>query len=285
MVKHTFTWHEEITDLDNIDEQILKEFPKFIPHGKTPKNFNDMTGKIFGRLKVLYRGENYNKWGVTWICQCLCGKHTILKVRSHNLISGNTNSCGCYCIDKSKAVCKKYNKYDLSGTYGIGYCSNIDKKFYFDLEDYDKIKGYCWHYSARGYIEARSDGKLIKMHRLIMDVSDPNIKVDHKYHDKNGISRTYDNRKINLRLCTQQKNTCNIKLKSNNTSGITGVEFSKQKNKWIASIKYNGEDHHLGTFKYKEDAVAARKKAEKDFFKDFQYKEYLEEDVCDDTRE
>ena len=37
---------------------------------------------------------------------------------------------------------KKYNTYDLSGEYGIGYTSK-GEEFYFDLDDYDKIKDYC----------------------------------------------------------------------------------------------------------------------------------------------
>ena len=38
---------------------------------------------------------------------------------------------------------KKYNTYDLSGEYGIGYTTK-GEKFLFDLEDYEKIKDYCW---------------------------------------------------------------------------------------------------------------------------------------------
>lgn len=37
---------------------------------------------------------------------------------------------------------KRYNRYDLTGEYGIGY-TNQGVEFYFDLEDYDKIKEYC----------------------------------------------------------------------------------------------------------------------------------------------
>ena len=47
-------------------------------------------------------------------------------------------------INRCKELFSKTNKYDLSGEYGIGYDSN-GQKFYFDLEDYDKIKNYCWY--------------------------------------------------------------------------------------------------------------------------------------------
>ena len=48
---------------------------------------------------------------------------------------------------RSSKCNKKYNKYDLSGEYGIGWTSNTNQEFYFDLEDYDKIKDYCWIYN------------------------------------------------------------------------------------------------------------------------------------------
>ena len=48
-------------------------------------------------------------------------------------MNGNTNSCGCLknklLIDKNR----RNNKYDLTGSYGIGYTSN-GNEFYFDLD-------------------------------------------------------------------------------------------------------------------------------------------------------
>ena len=275
MGKDSLEWTSEITDLSNIDPVILQKFPKHQSSRKPPSNFCDYTGKQFERLTVLYRGENYQKWGVTWICQCSCDKHTIIKVRASNLISGNTNSCGCYAIDKSRDVCKKYNEYDLSGEYGIGYTYQ-GEEFYFDLEDYDKIKDYCWSIGKKDDVEARVEGKLVKMHRLIIGVTDPKIVVDHIYHNEGGYGRRYDNRKCNLRLCEQQHNALNARLRSNNTSGVTGVEYNKKRNCWTASIKYCKKTYYLGSFKNKEDAIEARKQKEIELFGEFQYKEYME---------
>ena len=44
------------------------------------------------------------------------------------------------------------NVYDLSGEYGIGYTLK-GEPFWFDLEDYDLIKDYCWHYTQKNKIE------------------------------------------------------------------------------------------------------------------------------------
>ena len=46
---------------------------------------------------------------------------------------------------------RKYNTYDLSGDYGIGYTEE-GNEFSFDLEDYDKIKNYYWNIDNKGYI-------------------------------------------------------------------------------------------------------------------------------------
>lgn len=65
----------------------------------------DLTGQRFGRLTVIKRGENwYRKNGVPevcWLCQCDCGN--VKNIRTANLKSGNTLSCGCYsseCVSK-----------------------------------------------------------------------------------------------------------------------------------------------------------------------------------------
>ena len=54
----------------------------------------------------------------------------------------------------------------------------------------------------------------------------------------------------------------NMKVLDRNTSGVTGVTWSKKFNKWRASIQVAKRRIHLGYFKEKEGAVAARKKAE-----------------------
>ena len=53
----------------------------------------EMEGQKFGRLVVIRR-DGSNKWGLaTWLCECQCGKKTV--VTGRGLRSGNTKSCGC----------------------------------------------------------------------------------------------------------------------------------------------------------------------------------------------
>ena len=57
-------------------------------------NFDDLTGRRFGRLVVLRREDCPNEKHMTyWQVRCDCGMEFIA-TRS-NLISGNTRSCGC----------------------------------------------------------------------------------------------------------------------------------------------------------------------------------------------
>lgn len=103
----------------------------------------DLTGQIFGRLTVIKRATNKKYNRVHWVCKCSCGNPECVIVASNNLKSGHTLSCGCIRNEIINTIFNKQNKYDLSGEYGVGWTSNTNEEFYFDLEDYNKIKDYC----------------------------------------------------------------------------------------------------------------------------------------------
>lgn len=48
-----------------------------------------------------------------------------------------------------------------------------------------------------------------------------------------------------------------------NKKPYKGVYYCKTMGKWYAKITINGKTHHLGYFDYFEDAVVARKDAER----------------------
>ena len=86
-----------------------------------------------------------------------------------------------------------------------------------------------------------------------------NYYIDHINGDR------ADNRIINLRLVTKSYNSKNRGAQQNNTTGIIGVTFTKLYNRWTARINVNGERIVLGHFKKFEDAIKARKEAEKKY--------------------
>ena len=82
------------------------------------------------------------------------------------------------------------------------------------------------------------------------------LKIDH-------IDGVRSNNKItNLRDVTPAENMKNVSMRSDNTSGVTGVLYRQDIGKWQAGIGVSGEHKHLGVYVRKEDAVAARIDAE-----------------------
>lgn len=135
-----------------------------------------------------------------------------------------------------------------SKTYGENY-------FFIDGEDFDKIKNYTWciaNFSKRFYIVSdlcnKGNRKKILLHRLIMNCPDGMV-VDHINH--NGL----DNRKENLRICTNQENLYNQRKKEGKTSKYKGVSFFKRDNNWTVRIRINGKSKNLGYFLNEEDAA------------------------------
>lgn len=233
--------------------------------------FQDLTGMVFGELTVVKRAPDYilpcGKPQTMWECRCSCGK--TFTTRALQLKNGDSQSCGHLqkeIVSKIAKARKTYNKYNLEGDYGIGWTSNTNKEFYFDLEDYDLIKDYCWWENPDGYIESENG----LLHRIVMSVNNLDgikVQIDH-IHDKNS---RHDNRKSNLRIANASTNGMNRDIRSNNTSGCTGVNFDKRSGKWRARIKINGREIELGKFKEKEDAIKVRKEAEEKYFGEWSY--------------
>jgi len=219
----------------------------------------DLSNKIFERWKVIKRVENNKHNKPQWLCECSCEKKTQKILSSNILLNGHSKSCGCLKTERYK----NNNTYDLSGEYGMGYTQN-GEPFYFDLEDYNLIKDYIWS-SSNEYIITSVENTSIRMHRLILNILDDDILIDHKNHCKN------DNRKENLRTCTDNQNQMNRRISKNNTSGVKGVGWHKLTESWRAYIYINTKYIELGHFDNFNDAVEVRKQAEIEYHKEFLY--------------
>lgn len=227
---------------------------------KRAHNFIDLTGQRFNRLIVLGIDEEKTiPKHIYWKCLCDCNK--TISVQGNSLRSGKTQSCGCLQKEMASKANKKYCKYDLeSEEYGIGWTHNGDV-FWFDKEDYDKIKDYCWHVNNYGYLVSGSN----ILHRVVMDAKDNDLVIDHIDHNK------LDCRKQNLRVCSISQNAMNMIKPSRNTSGCKGVSYHKYSNTWRAFITKNKKQIYLGYYKLFEDAVKARKDAEVKYFGKYNY--------------
>ena len=230
----------------------------------------DLTGQKFGRLTVVSKSKEHST-KVKWLCKCDCGNEKLVSVIGSNLKSGYTKSCGCLLKEKLFERNKKENVFVCLNTFYIGTDTN-GNKFKFDKEDYEKVSKYTWVKTNNGYFSASIDGrKKILLHRLIMDIKDRNMNIDHINHD------TSDNRKENLRIVNAMQNACNKRIQTNNKSGVKGVSWNKDKNKWQAKAMQNYKNIHLGYFNNFEDAKKAREEWEIKNQEEYRYN--IEKDV------
>lgn len=151
--------------------------------------------------------------------------------------------------DTCKIIC--YDKLSKPSGYAI-----------IDLEDIDTCKLYKWHISHYGYVIGSNGGKQVKMHRLLLKVSDSKM-TDHKNDIK------HDNRRSNLRICSCSENNKNLKKRKSNTSGYKGVFYIKSVDKWMAQIMKDYKGIYLGLFKNKDDAAKAYNNKATELFGEF----------------
>jgi len=146
-----------------------------------------------------------------------------------------------------------------------GLIKLLDKKF-----DYSKEEGkFFWkntedeagYTTSDGYRAIKLNGKEYRVHQLVFLKEKGYIPeaIDHKDHNRQ------NNVISNLRPTTHKENARNQSRNSANSSGFTGVSLYKPTGKWEAKIKVDGKQIHLGYFETKEEAIAARIKANDEY--------------------
>ena len=112
-----------------------------------------------------------------------------------------------------------------------------------DAADYEWLSRYKWTASCKGdkcYAYRKDKGRNILMHRLIAQAP-PGMVVDHI--DGNSAN----NRRGNLRVCTQAENCRNAKPRVG-TSRFKGVRAHNAPGKFAAEITFEGRAEYLGSF-------------------------------------
>ena len=116
-------------------------------------------------------------------------------------------------------------------------------------------RGCVAGHNHRGYVIIGICGRRIGAHRLAwlyVHGRFPQLQIDHINCNPS------DNRISNLREANAQQNNHNKhKASSNSRSGVLGVYWRGDRNKWRAGIRVNREKIWLGYFVNKEDAQAA----------------------------
>lgn len=121
-----------------------------------------------------------------------------------------------------------------------------------------------------GYLLISIQGRAYQAHRLSWFYTYgewPKASIDHINRNR------LDNRIANLRDVSHKQNLQNASKRSDNTSGYTGISRHRLAGKWQAHITHNQKSIYLGLFENLEDAVTARKAAERFYWADTQLAE------------
>lgn len=202
----------------------------------------DETGNRYGKLVVLKEIKS-RKSRSNWLCQCDCGNTK--EVLTSRLKSGAVRSCGCLAKKNRKEHGLSHSKEYLAWTSMKQRCLNPNDKAYANYGGRGITVCDEWKDNFQAFYSyiGKAPGS---------DYSIDRIEVDGNYEpgnvrwvkDENGIQ------------------SINQRIRKDNTSGAKGVSWYRQTSKWKAEITVNKKKKHLGYFKNKEDAVAARKTAE-----------------------
>lgn len=117
--------------------------------------------------------------------------------------------------------------------------------------------------NAKGYLKVNlhRDGrqKTFEIHRMMAKAFLENPQglpdVDHINRIRS------DNRLSNLRWASERANVINRTPPENKSTGLMGVRFKADINRWSARIKFSGKEKHLGVFDTMEEAISARERA------------------------
>lgn len=125
-----------------------------------------------------------------------------------------------------------------------------------DAVDLARVSAHRWYARESGrntYAYGKVDGRWVFMHRFILGVKDAE-HIDHA--NGNGL----DNRRRNLRLCSQTENHRNARRHADNRVGFKGVHKGRANGRgerYHAQIRAGAIRRHIGTFDTPEEAHSA----------------------------
>ena len=220
-------------------------------------NFIDIEGEIFNYLTVVrkahYRVSEAGNKTLLWECKCTCGN--ICFVSSRDLRTNHTKSCGCM---KNKMISdsvsfKRENVHKPTLTTWSGLitrCYNTRCKAYPDYGGIGVTICDRWLVAKGGSFE-----------NFLEDMGE---RPDNTTLNRINGAKIYS--KETCEWATRSVQAYDQRKKKANTSGRTGVSWSKDNKKWRVRINFQNKAILIGDFFDKESAIAAREKAELFYF-------------------
>ena len=204
----------------------------------------DMTGQRLGKILVLNPTIDLSTPNISmtlkWNCLCDCGKYKTFPHKS--VVGKKIKSCGCIRNKHNMTGTRPHEiwmgmKYRCNGTGGKMSMYYAGKGITYDplWEDFNNF----WEDMKSGYSD---------------DLELERVDVNKGYY------------KDNCTWVTHGEQVINRGIQTNNTSGRTGVRQPKGNPKWVATIQFQGNVIHLGSFNSFTEAVKAREEAELKYF-------------------
>ena len=200
----------------------------------------DLTNQQFGLLTAIRPLGSKPRQGVIWLCRCACGNEK--EIPAFRLSGGHIQSCGCL----KKVHAASIHRTNITGQQ-FGYLTA--------LRPTDKR-------SAAGSVvwELRCDCGGIAHYDVSTLISGRAVSCGCLRSGARAEACTRQWHEEGL-PALEQSSIC----RRDNRSGCTGVSWNAQNQTWIAYIDYRKKHHYLGSFADKEQAIRARKEAEKAF--------------------
>ena len=218
----------------------------------------DLTGQKFGKLTALYPVPD-KAHRARWHCVCDCGNEK--DVLQQNLSNGHVRSCGCILSDSSLERMIRYN--DSLGRESHRKTKTRLYKIWIGM------KSRCYYKRTESYKNYGKRGIKVCDEWLHSYNAFSEWALQNGYDDSLTIDRIDPDGNYcpeNCRWTTMSIQEFNKRMSSKNTSGTTGVSYNKAMKKWVAYIRKDGKQYYLGGFDCIDDAIKARKDAEKKYY-------------------
>lgn len=218
----------------------------------------NLTGQRFGRLTALYTVPN-NNYRTRWHCVCDCGNTK--DVLQQNLVNGHVRSCGCLHVERNKEKLAVLNESMQRESHHETKTRLYHIWINMKSRCFDENSTTFHRYGGRGITVCREWASSFLSFRewatangYSDELSIDRINVDGNYCPEN------------CRWVSGSIQQFNKRKPRRNTSGHVGVSWNKKSGKWYSYITKDYVMHFLGSFDSLDDAIAARKAAEYQYF-------------------
>lgn len=197
---------------------------------------NPEIGKRYGYLTVIE--ETDKRYHSTRIYKCLCDCGNIIEVNINKLHTGHVKSCGC----------RRFRRKELTGQK-FGRLEVLEFAYTKDNKNYWKCRCDC------GNICYVNTASLTNGTTVSCGCKNDENKASISSLDRGLVDGTMK--------CAIKKNR---KLNKNNSSGVRGVHYDRDRKLWVAQIMFQRKAHLLGRFKTKREAIRARLAGEEEYY-------------------